>query len=111
MTSSTITAATTSAAPVTDWAQFRDLLETQRAVCLAQRELALSEAKASMPDPVAVSRAATLLRTIQEIDAAQDRIHTGTYGRCLHCGRTIPVERLELRPFATGCVSCEQIAR
>src|SRR4051812_23637693 len=90
MTSSTLTKATTAEAPTTDWASFRDLLETHRALCVAQRELALSETVASIPDPVAVSRAATLLRTIEEIDAAQARIDTGTYGRCVSCGRAIP---------------------
>ncbi len=111
MTSSTLTAATTSEAPTTDWTSFRDLLEAQRARCVAQRELALAETVASMPDPVAVSRAATLVRTIEEIDAARDRIDTGTYGRCVRCGRAIPLERLEFRPFATGCVTCQDPAR
>jgi len=104
-------AATTSTAQATDWAPFRVLLETQRAVCVAQREPALADTVGSMPDPVAVTRAATLLRTIEDIDAALDRIDTGTYGRCVHCERAIPLERLEFRPFAAGCVSCQQSAR
>jgi glycine/D-amino acid oxidase-like deaminating enzyme len=50
----------------------------------------------------------TLLRTIEEIDAALERIAAGTYGRGVHCGSAIPLERLEVRPFAAGCVSCLQ---
>ena len=104
-------AATTSTAPATDWAPFRVLLETQRADCVRQRELALAEAATSMPDPVAVRRAASMLLTIDEIDAALDRIADGTYGRCTHCGVGIPIERLEFRPFAAGCVTCQASAR
>ncbi|NEK58838.1 conjugal transfer protein TraR [Geodermatophilus sabuli] len=103
-------AATTDSAAVT-WDSFRVLLEDQRADCLRQREMALAETATSMPDAVAMSRVATLLRTVEEIDAALDRIDTGTYGRCVHCGSAIPVERLEFRPFAAGCVSCQQHER
>jgi RNA polymerase-binding transcription factor DksA len=98
----------TAAVPPATWDSFRVLLEDQRADCLRQRELALAETATSMPDPVAVRRAATLLRSIEEIDAALDRIETGTYGCCVHCGFAIPRERLEFRPFAARCVSCQQ---
>jgi RNA polymerase-binding transcription factor DksA len=95
-------------APAPDWAPFRALLETQRADCVDQRELALAETVTSVPDAVALSRAATLLRTIEEIDAALSRLDTGAYGRCVDCGSAIPLERLEFRPFAAACVSCQQ---
>ena len=108
MTNSTLTAPATTTAPATDWVPFRVLLETQRAVCVDQRELALAETVSSMPDPVALNRAAALLRTIEDIDAAQDRIDAGTYGGCLRCGAAIPRERLESRPFAPHCVTCQQ---
>jgi RNA polymerase-binding transcription factor DksA len=94
--------------PATDWASFRVLLETQRDDCVVQRELALAETVTSVPDAVALGRAATLLRTIDEIDAALDRIDSGTYGRCVTCGSAVPLERLEVRPFAATCVSCQQ---
>ena len=92
----------------TDRAPFRALLEAQRADCVRQRELALAETATSVPDPVAQSRAAGLLRTIEEIDAALERIAAGSYGTCVHCGSAVPAERLEFRPFAAGCVSCQQ---
>jgi DnaK suppressor protein len=101
-----MTTAITSSA--TDWAPFRVLLETQRADCVSQREVALAETVTSVPDAVALGRAATLLRTIEEIDSALDRMDAGTYGACAHCGSAIPQERLEFRPFAAGCVSCQQ---
>jgi DnaK suppressor protein len=105
------TQATAFPAAATTWEAFRVLLEDQRADCVRQRELALAEAATSMPDPVAVRRAATMLSTIDEIDAALDRIADGTYGRCTHCGVDIPLERLEFRPFAAGCVACHASAR
>jgi RNA polymerase-binding transcription factor DksA len=103
-----ITPTTASPAPATDWAPFRALLDTQRADCVRQRELAMAETATSLPDPVAVNRAATLLRTIEDIDAALERIDAGTYGVCVHCRAAIPAERLEFRPFAAACVSCQQ---
>lgn len=105
------TPSTTAPTTATRWDSFRVLLEEQRADCVRQRELAVAEAATSMPDPVAMSRAARLLLTIDEIDAALDRIADGSYGVCVHCGVEIPAERLEFRPFAAGCVACQASAR
>src|SRR3712207_2664294 len=104
----TIAAGTPGATSATDRAPFRALLEQQRAYCVRQRELALAETANATPDPVAVNRATSLLRTIREIDEALGRIAAGTYGVCVHCSTAIPVERLEFRPFAPGCVACPQ---
>ncbi|MFW3169388.1 TraR/DksA family transcriptional regulator [Geodermatophilus sp. CPCC 206100] len=90
------------------WEHVRLRLQAQRAECVKDRELALADTVQSLPDDVAVSRAASLLRTIEDIDAALARIAAGSYGRCVHCGTAIPEERLEFRPFATGCVACSQ---
>ena len=53
---------------------------------------------------LALSASAT--QAVEEIDRALRRMDAGTYGICVHCGATIPEERLELRPFAGGCVAC-----
>ncbi|WP_336026769.1 TraR/DksA family transcriptional regulator [Geodermatophilus sp. FMUSA9-8] len=98
------------AAPGTRWEPFRHLLTDQRADCLRQRELALSEAATAVPDPVAVRRAATLQRTVEEIDAALQRIADGSYGVCTDCHGDISSERLEFRPHAATCVACPQPA-
>ena len=105
------TTTTASAATAMAWEPFRVLLESQRDDCLQRLEIALAETIASIPDPVAMSRTATLSDTITAIDAALDRIAAGTYGLCVHCGAAISEERLEFRPFASGCVSCQQPAR
>jgi DnaK suppressor protein len=38
------------------------------------------------------------------IDAALKRIEDGTYGTCARCGKPIPEERLEAKPYATLCI-------
>jgi DnaK suppressor protein len=45
---------------------------------------------------------------LSEIDAALRRIDDGSYGRCTNCGRQIPEERLEARPYATLCIDCQR---
>ena len=45
---------------------------------------------------------------LAEIEAALQRIEDGTYGQCTNCGRQIPAERLEARPYATLCIDCQR---
>lgn len=41
-----------------------------------------------------------------EIRAARERVASGTFGVCEHCGRPIADARLEARPFARRCIAC-----
>jgi DnaK suppressor protein len=43
---------------------------------------------------------------LAEVDAALDRLATGTYGTCQTCGRPIGTGRLAARPSASTCFSC-----
>ncbi|KKK05873.1 TraR/DksA C4-type zinc finger protein [Micromonospora sp. HK10] len=56
--------------------------------------------------------AQSLLRTIldrrAQFEHALSRLEEGTYGFCEGCSAPIPVERLEIFPAATACVSCKQ---
>ncbi|MGK5740761.1 TraR/DksA family transcriptional regulator [Micromonospora sp. URMC 103] len=56
--------------------------------------------------------AQSLLRTIldrrAQYEHALTRLAEGTYGYCEGCSSPIPVERLEIFPSATTCVSCKQ---
>ncbi|MEV4482863.1 TraR/DksA family transcriptional regulator [Micromonospora coxensis] len=56
--------------------------------------------------------AQSLLRTILErraqFEHALARLDEGTYGFCEGCSAPIPVERLEIFPSATACVTCKQ---
>jgi DnaK suppressor protein len=43
-------------------------------------------------------------QVLAEIDRALQRIEDGTYGKCAECGKEIPVERLEVYPWASLCI-------
>ena len=50
----------------------------------------------------------------EEVVAALARLDAGTFGRCVECGADLPEERLEARPEAARCVTCQhdlEIAR
>jgi len=46
----------------------------------------------------------------KEIDRALDRIRTGVYGACEHCGDPISPRRLEVIPWARKCFACQSAA-
>ena len=48
-------------------------------------------------------------RSIAELDRAAAKLEEGTYGRCDRCGRPIPPERLEARPWTSRCVECSRL--
>lgn len=50
-------------------------------------------------------------REIAAIDAALARIHAGSYGTCLACGKAIQVARLRAQPTATTCATCAGAGR
>jgi DnaK suppressor protein len=49
-------------------------------------------------------------RYLVEIDAALVRLHTGGFGICLGCGRSIDPARLDARPTAALCIDCARRA-
>lgn len=46
-----------------------------------------------------------------KVEHALERIEAGKYGNCEVCGKAIPVERLEVLPYATLCVEDAAKAR
>ena len=44
----------------------------------------------------------------ERIREALARLDARTYGQCVDCGQPLPEERLEIRPEAARCVSCQQ---
>lgn len=42
------------------------------------------------------------------VNAALERLETGTYGTCLACGEAIPPKRLAAVPWASCCVKCQE---
>ncbi len=45
-------------------------------------------------------------RHLDALEQAEQRLATGTFGRCEVCDRAIPIERLLARPATTRCVDC-----
>ena len=39
---------------------------------------------------------------------ALERLREGTFGECLHCGRTIGEKRLEALPWTPYCIECQE---
>jgi RNA polymerase-binding transcription factor DksA len=64
-------------------------------------------------DTVNVERERDLLlsasarQEVEDIEKALARMRRGTYGVCRYAGRRLPVERLEVRPWADVCVDCK----
>ncbi len=42
------------------------------------------------------------------VRAALDRLADGTFGECLHCGKTIGMKRLEALPWTPYCIDCQE---
>ncbi len=49
-------------------------------------------------------------RELFAIDAALERIDSGSFGICSVCGNAIEPARLEVIPYATACVGCKEAA-
>jgi DnaK suppressor protein len=54
--------------------------------------------------------AAALLEQVQRLELALARFDDGSLGACQRCGKDIPAARLEIMPWATHCVPCQQAA-
>lgn len=52
-----------------------------------------------------------LIRHLNEVELALERIQSGTYGYSIVSGKPIPVERLEVLPWATRCVDEEELVK
>ena len=51
---------------------------------------------------------AVLEKKLSDVEAALRSIDKGAYGVCERCGKPIEVERLEVKPDATLCLTCQQ---
>ena len=63
------------------------------------------------PDVVEREKSLALLAALEDrigsIDDALKSIELGVYGICQRCGNEIPAERLEVKPEATFCITCQ----
>ena len=46
---------------------------------------------------------------IQRIDAALNRVASGEYGQCAHCGKPVQKARLDAVPWALHCIECQEL--
>jgi len=46
---------------------------------------------------------------LEQVLAAQYRLHDGSYGRCQRCGESIDLRRLNAIPAASYCTACQSI--
>lgn len=84
-----------------------DLAHAQEAIARLAEDGSGTE---NLTDEIAAARymesdASSILKAI---DAAMDRIESGTYGRCESCGGEIAAERLRLRPYILTCITCAE---
>lgn len=52
---------------------------------------------------------ASLLSQKERLEVAMSRLEAGTLGVCDGCGSEILAERLEIMPWASHCVPCQQV--
>ena len=43
------------------------------------------------------------------VQAALQRVNSGTFGECLSCGQEINLKRLEALPWAQYCITCQEL--
>lgn len=112
--------------------KFRARLEEERARLQAvvdEYEHELEEARLAesssdrSPDPGNAEASSTKLEYAKELSIEQNtldllskvkwalaKIDEGTYGICESCGKSIPLARLDVLPYATLCVDCARKA-
>lgn len=98
----------TSAPPLPDqgWEPYRAALDAQRTRCLQDTDSTAEALSQAPQDTVLRARRAALEGTLEQISQALERLGAGTFGACVRCGRAIPGERLEIRPYTPTCVAC-----
>lgn len=45
---------------------------------------------------------------LMEIAQARERMADGSYGDCVDCGEAIDVARLQVQPWASRCIECQE---
>ncbi|HWG57728.1 MAG TPA: TraR/DksA family transcriptional regulator [Candidatus Acidoferrales bacterium] len=65
-----------------------------------------AQASYSFTTDLAVATLERERRTLEEVNAALERIKSGEYGSCVLCNSPIPEARLRALPWARMCVQC-----
>ncbi|MCZ6695270.1 MAG: TraR/DksA family transcriptional regulator [Acidobacteria bacterium] len=89
-------------------AQYRQLLAKQQSGEAAGDSEGVHGWKASREGGADLGVIEALDHTLHQIDDALTRLHTGRYGVCAGCEKSIPLARLKALPFATRCIACQE---
>lgn len=104
-------------------AHFKHLLEVQERELLAEiaeleteaRAGGQSEVRDSTDDATAdqgtsesLDEGTVASQTLIQVRDALKRIEAGTYGKCIKCGKPIPLSRLEAVPWTAYCVEDQE---
>lgn len=68
----------------------------------------LTDAATQAPLMAALRSLGDAERTAVDVADALTRMDSGQFGGCARCGRPIPLERLEVRPFGRHCMTCSR---
>lgn len=82
--------------------EMADRLEEARQFHLAR----LDDGDGSDGDDIRMAMARRSESALEEVEAALNRIDSGTFGVCLSCLGQISVERMEAIPHTAVCVNC-----
>jgi RNA polymerase-binding transcription factor DksA len=92
----------------------RELLEQQRSFRCDQldqlHQAAVRPGRTATEQEILESLIAGGRAALREVMRALRRMDDGGYGACRHCGEQLPIERLEVLPQASQCMSCQRDA-
>jgi RNA polymerase-binding transcription factor DksA len=83
-----------------------DTLDAELAQLEGTRLSQLDAIDENVRDAITAAYRDSVLRALENIRTARERLAAGTYGLCTWCSKAIPPERLELIPSAPMCVPC-----
>lgn len=94
------------------WADLREEIFAQTGEDLAtQYDIPQDPGEKSMLDHLSdagLAIADIRRQQLTQLEEAQGRIESGTYGKCEGCGEPIGLDRLKLMPFTAYCVDCQR---
>jgi DnaK suppressor protein len=69
---------------------------------------ATDDATTSQATSESFAESTVLSQTLEQVRDALDRIRTGTFGKCVDCGRPIEPARLEAIPWTPYCLAHQE---
>jgi RNA polymerase-binding protein DksA len=105
-----------------DIKQLKQTLYERRAVLLSRVHVksdaspskALNPDRADLTQDYFLQERTSALRdrlegTLEQVEAALQRLEDGSIGKCARCGEDISTARLEALPYAELCIACQKL--